>query len=67
MAMTEVNISKRQYHQISEMTAWLRANVGEGGYQPMLDARWHIESAFGNSKFVFKDPRDAMMFALRWS
>lgn len=64
--MNEVRISKRQYHQIGEMTAWLRVNVGEGGWPPVLNARWHIESAFGNSKFVFKDGRDATMFALKW-
>jgi len=64
--MTEVEFSKQQYHLIEEMNSWLRANVGDGGWRPMLDARWHIESAFGNSKYVFKDPRDAMLFALRW-
>jgi hypothetical protein len=64
--MTEVEFSKQQYHLIEEMNRWLRANVGDGGWRPMLDARWHIESAFGNSKYVFKDPRDAMLFALRW-
>lgn len=64
--LNEVRISKRQYHLISEMTAWLRVNVGEGGYRPMLDARWHIESAFGESKFVFKDKKDATWFALKW-
>jgi hypothetical protein len=63
---TEVNFDKRQYHLIEEMNRWLRANVGDGGWQPMLDARWHIESAFGESKYVFKDPQDAMLFALRW-
>jgi hypothetical protein len=64
--MTEVEFGKQQYHLVEEMNRWLRANVGEGGWRPMLDARWHIESAFGNSKYVFKDPQDAMLFALRW-
>jgi hypothetical protein len=64
--MTEVDFDKRQYHLIEEMNRWLRENVGEGGWAPVLDARWHIESAFGNSKYIFKDPKDAMLFALRW-
>jgi hypothetical protein len=63
---TEVEFGKGQYHLIEEMNRWLREHVGEGGWRPILDARWHIESAFGNSKYVFKDPQDAMLFALRW-
>ena len=62
----EVEFDKRQYHLIEDMNKWLRENVGDGGWRPMLDARWHIESAFGNSKYVFKDPHDALLFALRW-
>ena len=67
MAMNEVKFSRDKYHLIEQMNAWLQENVGPGGWAPILDARWHIESAFGHSKYTFKDPRDAMMFALRWS
>lgn len=65
--MTEVEFNRDKYHLIGEMCEWLRANIGPGGYSPILDARWHIESAFGHSKYTFEDPRDAMMFALRWT
>lgn len=64
--MNEVEFGRNQYHKIEEMNQWLRDNVGPGGWQPMLGARWHIITAFGNSTYVFKDGRDAMMFALRW-
>lgn len=64
--MTEVEFNKNQFHLIEEMNQWLRENVGPGGWAPVLDARWHIESAFGNSTYTFKDPKDAMLFALRW-
>jgi len=67
MEMTEVNFGKRDYYRIEDMNKWLRENVGEGGWRPMLDARWHIESAFGESKYVFKDPKDATLFALKWA
>lgn len=65
--MTEVNFGKRDYYRIEDMNKWLRENVGEGGWRPMLDARWHIESAFGESKYVFKDAKDATLFALKWA
>ena len=64
--LNEVQISKRQYHLIGDMMYWLRENVGDGGWAPVLDARWHIESAFGNSTFIFKDGKDATLFALKW-
>lgn len=64
--MTSVEFDKDKYHLIEEMNRWLRENVGPGGWAPVLDACWHIESAFGHSKYVFKDGKDAMLFALRW-
>lgn len=64
--MNEVWIDKRQYHRIEEINSWLREHVGPGGWAPVLDARWHIESAFGESKYTFVDPKDATLFALRW-
>lgn len=64
--MTEVDFGKDQYHKIEDMNRWLRENVGPGGWPPMLDARWHIRTAFGASRYTFKDPGDAILFALKW-
>jgi hypothetical protein len=66
MEMTEVEFGRDKYHLIEEMNRWLRDNVGEGGWMPMLDARWKIEGAFGNHTYYFKDPKDATLFALKW-
>jgi len=65
--MNTVEFSKDKYHLIEEMNRWLRENVGDGGWMPMLDARWKIEGAFGHHTYTFKDPRDATLFALRWA
>lgn len=64
--MTTVEFGKRDYHRISEMCMWLRENIGPGGYAPVLDAKWKIESAFGNTMFTFKEEKHASMFALKW-
>jgi len=64
--MNTVVFNKDQYHQIHEMNAWLRENVGVGGWMPILDSKWKIEGAYGYHTYTFKDPRDAMLFALRW-
>ena len=64
--MNQVEIDKRKYHLIGEMIAWLKENVGPGGWSPVLDETWRIESAFGNTKFIFADPQHATLFTLKW-
>lgn len=64
--MNTVELDKDKYHLIEDMNRWLRDNVGDGGWMPMLDARWKIEGAFGHHTYTFKDPKDATLFALRW-
>lgn len=66
MDMTRVEFGKDKYHLVAEMNKWLRANIGPGGYSPVLDAKWHIESAFGNTWYTFKNDSDATLFALKW-
>jgi len=66
MAMTAVEFDKDKYHLIEKMNLWLRENVGDGGWMPMLDAKWKIEGAFGHHTYHFKDPKDATLFALKW-
>lgn len=65
--MNKVEFGKDHYHKIEDMNRWLRANVGPGGWRPMLDPRWTISTAFGASTYTFKDKGDAMMFALKWA
>jgi hypothetical protein len=65
--MIKIKFGKDKYHLVVEMNKWLKENIGHGGWQPMLDAKWHVESAYGTTWYVFKDESDAMLFLLRWS
>lgn len=64
--MTEVEFDRDKYHLINEMNAWLRENVGPGGWLAPPECKWKVEGAFGHHTYYFKDPKDAMMFTLRW-
>jgi ABC-type uncharacterized transport system ATPase subunit len=65
--MTEINISKRRYHELGDMIAWCRVIIGTGGYIMNDDDLWGIVTVFGESKFFFVEERDATAFTLRWS
>jgi hypothetical protein len=65
--MTEINISKRRYPELTVMIVWCRENIGPGGYIQNDDDPWSIVTNFGNSIFSFVNERDATMFALRWT
>lgn len=68
--VTEVSFGKDQYHLQNTMITWCEENLGPGGwasYTAIGVRNWAVESAFGNTFFYFRDPKDAMMFKLRWS
>lgn len=68
--MREIRFGKDRFHQNREMFEWLICRYGEGGWhkQSLEDGkRWAAESAFGNTRYYFKDDRDATMFLLRWA
>lgn len=64
--MTEVRFGKRQYHLIEDMNSWCKNNIGAGGWLAAPDHKWKIEGAFGEHTYTFKDPKDAVLFMLRW-
>jgi hypothetical protein len=70
-----ITFGKDRYHQHLEMEEWCRTYVGEGkwiggridtweGMEPNI---WAIESMFGNTTFMFKDPKNLTLFLLRWA
>jgi hypothetical protein len=52
------------------MIGWCEKNLGLGGYYAFTkdpkNAKWSIDSMFGNSHFFFRDPKDALLFSLTW-
>ena len=53
------------------MEQWCLDHVGKGGWLYRFDQddsdMWGIKSMFGNTTFMFKEPKDYTMFILRWS
>ena len=69
---TQFDFGKSQYHQISAMEQWCRANIGAGGWAnpaaPMAPGHlWTVHSMFGNTTFLFKQPSHCTLFTLKWS
>ncbi len=62
----QVHFEKNRYHQIQEMVVWCHGNVGDGGYIGRKNDAWILITAFGKSSWLFKNQKDATMFALRW-
>jgi hypothetical protein len=74
MAMTQIEVSKRQYHLNDAMINWCRNNIsGFGGWVYSDPDDWHegrtwaVSSMFGNTTFYFVDDKDATVFVLKWT
>ena len=73
--MNEIQFGKDRYHQQGDMIAWCQKNVGNGGWtygtpkvwEGMNDNVWVVWSMFGNTTFVFKEPKHLSMFILKWA
>ncbi len=65
----QVHFGKDRYHQVEDMLGWCENQFGEGGYIYSANdtERWALVIAFGKSSWLFKNPEDATMFALRWT
>ena len=74
MGVNQITFNNTRYHLNAEMEEWCRETIGEGkwignrlktweGMEPNV---WAIESMFGNTTFMFKDPKDLTMFILKW-
>jgi hypothetical protein len=61
------HISKRRYHELSDIQRWCRDNLGDGGYLITGNSKWYITTQFGESEFHFKQEQDLVLFALRWA
>jgi hypothetical protein len=74
--MIEIKFGKDRYHLNGAMEVWCAEHIGPGGwvheFSPKtwegLDRKiWVMHSMFGNTTFLFKNPEDATLFALRWA
>ena len=73
--MSFITFGKDRYHEHGRMEHWCHKNIGEGKWiggklktwEGMGNNVWAIESMFGNTTFMFKDPKHLTMFLLRWS
>jgi len=70
MEITRVSFGKDRYHQQSEMIAWCESRFKNGGWRAMTadsKAEWAVDSMFGNTHFFFRNPKDLVIFSLRWT
>lgn len=70
MELIRISFDKDRYHQQQDMYIWCEENLGPGGYYGFTrnptEAKWSIESMFGNTHFFFLHPKDAVLFSLIW-
>jgi hypothetical protein len=66
MAVTEIQFGKDKYHEVETMIKWCYEHFGEGGWLAKPGSKWSVDSGFGNTFFIFKNEKDATIFALRW-
>jgi hypothetical protein len=73
--MSYITFGKERYHEHGRMEYWCSKHFGPGNWisEPVvkdwngMQVNWTIHSMFGNTTFSFKDPKDCVMFILRWS
>jgi len=67
-----ITVGRNRYHLNSKMEQWCHDNVGAGGWgTDSVDwdngRKWAMSSMFGNTTFIFKEPKYLTLFLLRWS
>jgi hypothetical protein len=70
MELIRFSFGKDRFHEQNKMLEWCKDNLGPGGYYAFTNnpenAKWAIESMFGTTHFFFQDPKDAVLFGLKW-
>ena len=70
-----VHYDRDEYSLHPAKEQWCRNHIGKGMWGiprdwkdgiNSADARWSINSVFGETFFYFKEEKDATMFILRW-
>ncbi len=64
-----ISFGKERYHEYLDMIAWCEKHCGDGGYHAFTrnnDARWSVETMFGNTHFFFKEEKDVVLFSMKW-
>lgn len=59
----KITVPKTSINQEDEMRKWCEQSYGPGGRKQ----RWRFGWIQSDSTFYFRQPKDAMMFTLRWS
>jgi len=70
MEINRVSFGKDRFHQQSEMIAWCESHSKNGGWRAMSadsEAEWAVDSMFGATHFFFRNPKDLVLFSLRWT
>lgn len=70
--MTEIRFDKTRYHQYMDMIEWCTMQFGPGwGSQIFSDDKpnrpWGYTIMFGNTYWMFRDDKHAVLFSLRWA
>ena len=62
--MYTITLNRNRYHKQMEFCNWLRANVGQGGWNAMHDIGniWGITSMFGYTTISFVHETDKTKF-----
>lgn len=70
MELIRFSFGKDRFHEQMDMIKWCEKKLGSGGYYAFTkdpeNAKWSIDSMFGNTHFFFKNPKDAVLFGLTW-
>lgn len=70
MELIRFSFGKDRFHEQTAMLKWCEDNLGQGGYYAFSrdpeNAKWSIDSMFGNTHFFFRDSKDAVLFSLTW-
>ena len=68
LELIRVSFDREYYHLYNNMVDWCYQEFGPGNWNHKIGAthKWSVESLFGFSHFYFRDPRDAILFGLKW-
>ena len=71
----KVHYDRDEYSLHAPREKWCREHIGKGSWGDprgwtdginTQDAKWAIQSIFGETFFYFREEKDAMMFVLKW-
>lgn len=64
-----ISFGRDRFHQHQDMIRWCYQHCGKGGYHAFSkddNARWSVDTMFGNTHFFFKEEKDVVLFTMKW-